>query len=205
MPETPPDNPPKLEIDWLKALAGALAAVTAAVLLSTLGAAGTLIGAAVGSVAATIGSAVYAQGLAHSKHTVRRLTPEAVRRDEPLPWRRIGLASAGAFAVAVVAITGFEAVSGHSVSSYTGGTQDQASTLGGVTGHSSRSGPKPAHFQPADHRPHQAHTPTDSPDPTDTPTDTATDTPTPAPTDVPTPSDPATPSDSPSLTTTPTP
>lgn len=44
----------KLGIDWLRTIAGALAAVSAAVLLSTLGAAGTLIGAALGSVVATV-------------------------------------------------------------------------------------------------------------------------------------------------------
>ncbi len=63
---------PKLHIDWYRTLAGALAAMSSAVLLSTLGAAGTLIGAAVGSLAATIGTAVYAQGLVKSKEKVAR-------------------------------------------------------------------------------------------------------------------------------------
>ena len=40
-------------IDWPATFAGAGAAVTVALLLSTLGAAGTLIGAALGSVVAT--------------------------------------------------------------------------------------------------------------------------------------------------------
>lgn len=61
-----------LDIDWLKTLAGALAAVTSAVLLSTLGAVGTMIGAALGSVAATVGTALYAHGLAKSRETVAR-------------------------------------------------------------------------------------------------------------------------------------
>lgn len=62
------DDKPRLEIDWLRAAGGALAAVSTAVLLSTLGAAGTLIGAAVGSFALTVTSALYTQGLARSKH-----------------------------------------------------------------------------------------------------------------------------------------
>ncbi|WP_067430418.1 hypothetical protein [Nocardioides jensenii] len=61
---------PRLEIDWIKAFGGALAAVSTAVLLSTLGAAGTLIGAAVGSLALTVSSAFYSQGLARSKHRI---------------------------------------------------------------------------------------------------------------------------------------
>ncbi|WP_158648128.1 hypothetical protein [Nocardioides houyundeii] len=62
----------KLDIDWLKTVAGALAAVTTSVLLSTLGAAGTIIGAALGSIAATIGTALYSAGLARSKETVAK-------------------------------------------------------------------------------------------------------------------------------------
>jgi hypothetical protein len=53
----------RLEIDWIKAVAGALAAMVSAVLLSTLGAAGTLLGAAVGSLVVTISSALFTQGL----------------------------------------------------------------------------------------------------------------------------------------------
>ena len=74
------DNPPKLDIDWLKTAAGALAAVTTAVLLSTLGAVGTLIGAALGSVAATLGSAIYAQGLAKSKRAVLKAQETAMHK-----------------------------------------------------------------------------------------------------------------------------
>lgn len=59
--------PAKEPIDWVKVLAGALAAVTSAVLLSTLGAAGTIIGAALGSMVVTVGNALYSRGLAASK------------------------------------------------------------------------------------------------------------------------------------------
>jgi len=76
MTDAPPDPQPKLDIDWLKTLAGALAAVTTAVLLSTLGAAGTLIGAAVGSVAATIATALYSQGLATSRQKVAKVAKD---------------------------------------------------------------------------------------------------------------------------------
>jgi hypothetical protein len=70
----------KLDIDWSNTLAGALAAVSSAVLLSTLGAAGTLIGAAVGSLAATIGTALYAQGLAKSREKVAQAQETALNK-----------------------------------------------------------------------------------------------------------------------------
>jgi hypothetical protein len=66
------DNGGRLDIDWLRTMAGALAAVSSAVLLSTLGAAGTLIGAALGSVVATVGGALYTQGLASSREQLAR-------------------------------------------------------------------------------------------------------------------------------------
>ena len=210
-----PETPPELEIDWLKTLAGALAAVTTAVLLSTLGAVGTLIGAALGSIAATVGSAFYAQGLARSRYGMRkaqetarmRLSGDIRREDRPtwaqrlgeLPWRRVGLATAGTFAAAMVAVTGFEAVSGHSVSSYTGGSASgEGSTIGGVTGNSGHTGGTPG-------KPH--HTPSTFETPSGDPSVEPSGTPTPSPTDVPTPTPtpaPATPTDPPTQTDTPT-
>jgi hypothetical protein len=72
----------KLEINWVQAASGALAAMSSAVLLSTVGVAGTLIGAALGSIAFTIGSAVYSYYLRVSRARVAaaaRLRAEWVR------------------------------------------------------------------------------------------------------------------------------
>jgi hypothetical protein len=80
------DPSPKLDIDWLKTIAGALAAVSSAVLLSTLGAAGTIIGAALGSVVATVGGALYSQGLARSR--------DRLAQAQTLALRRVGIAQA---------------------------------------------------------------------------------------------------------------
>ena len=80
------DDRPKLEIDWFKTLGGALAAVSSAVLLSTLGAAGTIIGAALGSIIVTVGGAVYSHGLAQS----RARLAEA----QTLTLRKVGVAQA---------------------------------------------------------------------------------------------------------------
>lgn len=72
------DQKPKLQIDWLRTIGGALAAVTTAVLLSTLGAAGTLIGAALGSVAVTVSTQLYTQGLARSRETMAKAQETAL-------------------------------------------------------------------------------------------------------------------------------
>ena len=89
------EQPPRLEIDWLKTVAGALAAVSSAVLLSTLGAAGTIIGAAIGSVVLTTGSALYSQGLARSRYRLAQAQATALRKVgiAQADVRRAGLAS----------------------------------------------------------------------------------------------------------------
>lgn len=57
-------------LDWVPVVAAALASVSSAVILSTLGASGTLIGAAVGSIVATVSSAMYTRGLQTSREKV---------------------------------------------------------------------------------------------------------------------------------------
>ncbi|MGH3372717.1 MAG: hypothetical protein ACRDPR_22250, partial [Nocardioidaceae bacterium] len=89
MSNTPPSSDSQASkparIDWIATTAGALAAVTSALLLSTLGAVGTLLGAAMGSVAATIGTNLYGQWLATSHQKVT--SAQALAR-----WRSAGLA-----------------------------------------------------------------------------------------------------------------
>jgi len=67
-----PDATETVQIDWTRAVAGALAAVASAVLLSSLGAAGTIIGAAIGSLVVSVGSAWFAQGLSTSKRSLTK-------------------------------------------------------------------------------------------------------------------------------------
>ena len=69
-----------------------------------------------------------------------------------LPWKQISLAAAGVFAVAVLAITGFELVAGQTVSSITGGTNGSGGTT--IT-----------HIGSHSHPTHQP-SPTDQPSPT---------------------------------------
>ncbi len=79
----------KHAINWMQVAAGALAAVSSAVLLSTLGVAGTMIGAALGSVFASVGSAFYGRTLDVSRQQVaaqaaalRRVTTARTQLDE---------------------------------------------------------------------------------------------------------------------------
>ena len=72
------DDP--IEIDWLRAIAGAMAAVVSAVLLSSLGEVGTLLGAALGSLILTVGSALFAQGIRSSRRTLVKAQTSAKRK-----------------------------------------------------------------------------------------------------------------------------
>ncbi|GAA3526568.1 hypothetical protein [Nocardioides daeguensis] len=70
----------RTRIDWPATFAGAGAAVTVALLLSTLGAAGTLIGAALGSVIATVSTALYKQGIESSRRRMAEVQAAAMQR-----------------------------------------------------------------------------------------------------------------------------
>lgn len=70
----------RYHIDWPRTIAGALAAVAAAIVLSKLGAAGTLIGAAIGSLVISIGTNVGASGIQTTRERMLEAQREAVRR-----------------------------------------------------------------------------------------------------------------------------
>lgn len=234
----------RVEIDWVKAVAGALAAVASAVLLSTLGAAGTILGAAIGSLVVTIGSSLFSQGLtttretltkaqakaaqdvgiaeaevlragraedtltreSHLEHAEERLAAANRELDEAalvaaqgtvegpgwrerlaaLPWKHIAWVSAGLFVAALVAITAFEVVSGRTVSSITGGSDNTGTTIGHVRdGSGGKKDPQPS----------ETPEPSDSASPSEGTEESPSPTPTPTPTESPT--------ESPSATTTP--
>jgi hypothetical protein len=79
----------RTRIDWPATFAGAGAAVTVAVLLSTLGAAGTLIGAALGSVIATVSTALYKQGIESSRRRVAEVQAAALQREAARAHRHV--------------------------------------------------------------------------------------------------------------------
>lgn len=71
----------RLEINWVRSAGSALGAVSAAVVLSTLGAAGTLIGAALGSLVITVGGAIYAHSLELTRQRVAAARASGARRE----------------------------------------------------------------------------------------------------------------------------
>jgi hypothetical protein len=73
-------------VDWTRVLGGALAAVSSAVLLSTLGVIGTIVGAALGSIVVSVATSLYARGLHKSRQRM------AVAQEAAL--RRVGVAQA---------------------------------------------------------------------------------------------------------------
>lgn len=134
-------------------MAGALAAVTAALLGSTLGVAGTVLGAGLASVVSTVGAALYLRSIQRTGQGVRSVRERAVARtgsivvapaeQEPAedvtedvaarrpPAKRIGrpgmiVGSLLAFALGMVAVTGVEWLRGESLS---GG---EGTTVGGI-------------------------------------------------------------------------
>lgn len=145
-------KPQPFEINWVASAGSALGAVSAAVLLSTLGAAGTLIGAALGSLIITVGGSIYTQSLqkttAHvqSRFVGRQSVPANADMGmssiiveertgstsvEPskkslrnLPWKRIIVVAIGLFVAVMAVILAFELATGRPVSSFTGGSSN---------------------------------------------------------------------------------
>ncbi len=124
LPTTQPDRP-KIDLSVAQIVGGALAAVTAAALGSRLGVAGTLGGAAVASVVAGVASSVYTTSLRRTQEKVRTVWTGRARTG--LPWTRMLGGVVAVFALAIVALTGFELVSGSAVSGGHGTTIERAS------------------------------------------------------------------------------
>jgi hypothetical protein len=134
-----------------KLLAGALAAVSGAVVASFFGVEGTLIGAALVSLLVAPAEALYTHSLASAHQVARRsllrrvddqadsseegASEEGASQAQPQPirWQRVAVAAVLAFGIAVAAITGVEAVANQPLASLVG-TQprQEASTSVGV-------------------------------------------------------------------------
>jgi len=176
-------------IDIPKTIAGVLAAVSAAVLGSFLGVAGTLVGAALASVIGTIGTEVYQRSIHKGARKLQSSfvtapaavgTPSvAAARDEvpsePEPphairWGRVAAVAGAVFVLAIGTLTAFELISGKSAADAVGNKSSSSTTIGSVLSGN-----------------HKATTPTPVPSGSATPTATtgttgATQDPAPAPT-----------------------
>jgi hypothetical protein len=145
-----------------KLLAGALAAVSGAVVASLFGVEGTLIGAALVSLLVAPAEALYTHSLASAHKVARRsllrrvgeqggpseegASEEAASEADPHPirWQRVAVAAVLAFGIAVAAITGVEAVANRPLASLVG-TQPRAggsTSVGVVVAGGDRSTPQ---------------------------------------------------------------
>ena len=146
-----------------KLLAGALAAVSGAVVASFFGIEGTLIGAALVSLLVAPAEALYTHSLASAhrvarRSLVRRVGEQAGTSQEgtsqahpqPIRWQRVAVAAVAAFGLAVGAITGVEAVANQPLASLVGSRPrpEGSTSVGAVIGGADRSAP-PATRAPA--------------------------------------------------------
>ncbi|MFC7527445.1 hypothetical protein [Actinoplanes sp. GCM10030250] len=140
-------------IDVPKMLAGTLAAVSAAVVGSFLGVAGTLIGAAVASVISSIGTEVYHRSINRGAKTLQSAfvtapaavgTPDVAATHEPpsevpevpedtekkrLHWKRISLVAAALFVIALGSLTAVELMAGKTAADAVSGRDGGSPTL----------------------------------------------------------------------------
>jgi hypothetical protein len=170
-----------------KLLAGALAAVSGAVVASFFGVEGTLIGAALVSLLVAPAEALYTHSLASAHNVarrslIRRVGPEAGANEagaseegaseegaseadpQPIRWQRVAVAAVLAFGIAVAAITGVEAVANQPLASLFGSQPRQggSTSVGVVVAGGDRSAP------PAARAPGTATTSPSGPAPTTT-------------------------------------
>jgi hypothetical protein len=152
-------------IEISKVIAGTMAAITAAVIGSFLGVAGTLVGAAVASVVGSIGTEVYQRSLHKGARRLSAIAPTFVKvpaaigtpevaaateQERPshtvapgrtIRWGHVALAATALFVLAIGSLTVFELVAGKSVASTVGTSSSGRSTVGSVFGDDSAKKP----------------------------------------------------------------
>jgi hypothetical protein len=154
-----------------KTIAGALAAVCAAVVGSFLGVAGTLIGAAVASIIGSVGTEIYERSIKKGGQKLQTLAPAfikapaavgtppvaaATEEDSPshlvpprpqIRWKRVALLAAAVFVVTMGTVTVVELFTGKSLASSVGNNTKAPSTWDGLlhrgTGHATPT-PRPS-------------------------------------------------------------
>jgi hypothetical protein len=201
------DPKERIQISLAQVAASSAAAVSAAVVCSFFGVAGTIIGTAITSMVATVGSALYAHSLRRTKSRLRKLhqagaasppLSEVLKTSQlqgrrwlsQLPWRGIGLGTAVVFVFSIGLVTVVEISAGKPLSALFGVSHsgNRGTTLGSVVGVGGHRSPK------AKPSPSPSSTPSSSPSPSPTVTRTAPTSPPPtatatsSPTGSPTPS-----------------
>ena len=152
-------------IEVTKIIAGTLAAVTAAVIGSFLGVAGTLAGAAVASVVGSLGTELYQRSLHRGAKRLGAIAPTFVKvpaavgtpavaaaTEEEKPshtvppsreirWGRIGVAASALFVLAIGSLTVFELIAHETVASAVGVSSSGKTTVSSVFGDDSAKQP----------------------------------------------------------------
>lgn len=131
---------PRLQLSPAQVLASSAAAVSAAVVASFFGVAGSLIGAAVTSVVATVATALYSHSLQVTRQRVRQRLPRPSADGAPstrpgvvrtaveelrhharrLPWRAIAVGTVTVFLLALAALTLVEGLLGRTMAALLG-------------------------------------------------------------------------------------
>jgi hypothetical protein len=143
-------------IEISKVIAGTLAAITAAVVGSFLGVAGTLAGAAVASVVGSVGTEIYQRSLNRGAKRLSAIAPTFVKApaavgtppvaaaaEEESPshtvapsrnirWGRVGIAAAALFVLALGSLTAFELIAGEPLASAVGASSSKGTSVGNV-------------------------------------------------------------------------
>jgi hypothetical protein len=137
-------------IDFTKTIAGTLAAISAAVIGSYLGVAGTLIGAAVASIVGSIGTELYQRWLHRGQEKIKETfvtapaaigTPAVAAAEDEVPsaettpaqpvkmrWGRIAAVAGAVFVLAMGSLLTFELISGRTVADAVGNKTSSHST-----------------------------------------------------------------------------
>jgi len=158
-------------INFPKVIAGTLAAVSAAVVGSFLGVAGTLIGAAVASIVGSVGTEIYERSLHRGAKKLQTLAPSfikapaavgtpsvaaATEEDRPshtipepartrqIRWGRAVMIAGALFVLAMGSITVAELLTGKSVESAVGGSSSGGTTVGSILSGDEKPTPTPS-------------------------------------------------------------
>jgi hypothetical protein len=187
----------RIHISVAQVAASSAAAVTAAVVCSFFGVAGTMIGTAVASIMATVGSAIYVHSLRRTRSRLRRLhqagavSPpftEVVKTARQqgnrlwgqLPVRALAIGAVSVFAISILVITGIELGIGETFSGLfgVGNSGSRGTTIGSAVAPHHHSKPSPAP-KSSPSSPPASSTRTTSPPATPRPTTTVAPTATP--------------------------
>lgn len=193
----------RIQLSFAQVAASSLAAVSAAVVCSFFGVAGTVIGTAVASVVATAGGAIYSYSLRRTRAKLRRLhqagaasppfsqvvrtaREQSGRMLREIPWGIVALGTATAFVFATGVVSAIELNAGESLAALFGVSHSgsRESSFGSALGFGKHHSPKPSTTPSPSSTPSSSTSSTHSPSPS--PTATATVTRTPSPTLTPT-------------------